>query len=63
MLRDLRRTFRTGLSRLGVAPHIAERLMHHISAADRIQLTYDRHTTSPNARGDAAVGRILEPSR
>lgn len=44
MLRDLRRTFRTNLSKLGVAPHIAERLLHHLSAADPIQLTYDRHT-------------------
>lgn len=44
MLRDLRRTFRTNLARLGVAPHIAERLMHHISSADPIQLVYDRHS-------------------
>lgn len=43
MLRDLRRTFRTNLSKLGVAPHVAERLMHHISATDPIQQTYDRH--------------------
>ena len=44
MLRDLRRTFRTGLGRLGVPPHIAERLMHHITVADPVQLTYDRYT-------------------
>lgn len=44
MLRDLRRNFRTGLSKLHIAPHIAERLMHHITAADPVQLTYDRYS-------------------
>jgi integrase len=43
MIRDLRRTFRTGLSKLGVAPHVAERLMHHISAADPIAQVYDKY--------------------
>lgn len=43
MIRDLRRTFRTGLSRLGIAPHVAERLMHHISSSDPIERTYDVH--------------------
>jgi integrase len=43
MIRDIRRTFRTGLSKLGVAPHIAERLMHHISASDPVERTYDRY--------------------
>jgi site-specific recombinase XerC len=43
MIRDLRRTFRTNLSRLGVAPHVAERLLHHISAVDPVQQVYDRH--------------------
>lgn len=43
MLRDLRRTMRTNLSMLGIAPHVAERLLHHISAVDSVQATYDRH--------------------
>lgn len=38
-LHDLRRTCRTGLSRLKVEPHIAERVLNH--APDRIAGTYD----------------------
>jgi integrase len=40
-LHDLRRTCRTGLARLQVAPHIAERVLNH--AQDRIPGTYDVH--------------------
>jgi integrase len=40
-LHDLRRTCRTGLARLKVAPHIAERVLNH--AQERIAGTYDRH--------------------
>lgn len=40
-LHDLRRTCRTGLARLGVAPHIAERVLNH--AQDKIPGTYDTH--------------------
>ena len=44
MLCDLRRTFRSNLSRLGALPHMAERLMHHkTGAGGAAQLTYDRH--------------------
>ena len=39
---DLRRTLRTHLSRLGVAPHIAEKCLNH--SLGRIERTYDRHT-------------------
>lgn len=39
-LHDLRRTCRTGLSRLKVEPHIAERVLNH--AQERIPGTYDR---------------------
>lgn len=43
MLRDLRRTFRTNLSKLGVQPHVAERLLHHITGTgNEVQRTYDR---------------------
>lgn len=41
-LHDLRRTCRSGLSALKVAPHIAERILNH-AAADRIVATYDQH--------------------
>jgi integrase len=38
---DLRRTFRTGLARLKLAPHIAERVLNH--AQEKIPGTYDTH--------------------
>jgi integrase len=41
-LHDLRRTCRTGLARLKVEPHIAERVLNH--AQERIPGTYDRHS-------------------
>jgi integrase len=40
-LHDLRRTCRTGLARLKIAPHIAERVLNH--AQERIPATYDVH--------------------
>jgi integrase len=40
-LHDLRRTCRTGLARLKVPPHIAERVLNH--AQDKIPGTYDVH--------------------
>ena len=40
-LHDLRRTCRTGLARLKVEPHIAERVLNH--AQECIPGTYDRH--------------------
>ena len=40
-LHDLRRTCRTGLARLKVAPHIAERVLNH--AQGKIPATYDVH--------------------
>jgi integrase len=39
---DLRRTARTGLSRLGVAPNVAERCLGHCPSG--IVATYDRHS-------------------
>lgn len=38
---DLRRSLRSGLSRLGVAPHVAERVIGH--ADSRLGRTYDTH--------------------
>jgi integrase len=40
-LHDLRRTCRTGLGRLKILPHIAERVLHH--AMEKIEGTYDTH--------------------
>lgn len=40
-LHDLRRTCRTGLSRLKIEPHIAERVLNHVQG--KIAGTYDTH--------------------
>jgi integrase len=52
-LHDLRRTFRSNLGRHGVAPHIAERYVNHISAQSDMEQTYDRWKYLPELR-DAA---------
>lgn len=49
-LHDIRRTFRSNLGRLGVAPHIAERLVNHISARTDMERTYDIYTYLPEMR-------------
>jgi integrase len=41
-LHDLRRTFRTGLGRLGIPSHVAELAINHVRQG--IQAVYDRHT-------------------
>jgi integrase len=41
-LHDLRRTVRTGLGGLGVAPHVAEAVLNHLPA--KLIRTYDRNT-------------------
>jgi integrase len=49
-LHDLRRTFRTNLGRLGVAPHVAERLVNHVSAQSEMELTYNPYAYMPEMR-------------
>jgi len=49
-LHDLRRTFRTNLGKLGVAPYIAERLVNHISAHSELEQAYDIWTYLPEMR-------------
>jgi integrase len=41
VLHDLRRTVRTGLGRLGIAPHIAEAVLNHLPA--KLIRTYDKN--------------------
>jgi integrase len=41
-LHDLRRTFRTGLGRLGIPSHVAELAINHVRQG--MQAVYDRHT-------------------
>jgi hypothetical protein len=42
-LHDLRRTYRTNLARLRVAPHICERLINHASARSDLEEIYDQY--------------------
>jgi integrase len=49
-LHDIRRTFRSGLGALGVAPHIAERMVNHISARTDMERTYDLYKYLPEMR-------------
>lgn len=41
VLHDLRRTFRTGLGKLGVAPHVAKLAINHMHGG--VEAIYDRH--------------------
>jgi integrase len=45
---DIRRTVRTGLGKLGVAPHVAEAVLNHLPA--KLIRTYDRNTYEPEKR-------------
>jgi integrase len=40
-LHDLRRSMRSGMARLGVAPHVAERVVNHMKGG--VEAIYDRH--------------------
>jgi integrase len=42
-LHDLRRTFSTGIAKLGVLPHIKEMLLAHSTAKDPVEAIYDLH--------------------
>lgn len=46
-LHDLRRTYRTIHARIGTMPHIAERLINHVSSRSDVEDIYDRHTYLP----------------
>ena len=59
-LHDLRRTFRTRLSQLNVAPHIAERAMGHLVGSP-VERTYDRHAYGDEiGNAFAAVSRHVQ---
>jgi integrase len=47
-LHDLRRTVRTGMGKLGIAPHIAEAVINHLPP--KLVRTYDRHDYSAEKR-------------
>lgn len=43
-LHDIRRTYRTIHARIGTPPHIAERLVNHVSSRSTVEQIYDRHS-------------------
>ena len=52
-LHDLRRTLRTGLGRLGVAPHIAELVINHVKGG--VEAIYDRYRYQPEIKAALAL--------
>ena len=56
VLHDLRRTMRTGLSVIGVQPHIAELVINHVKGG--VEAIYDRHTYRAEIK--AALARWAE---
>lgn len=46
-LHDLRRTVRTGMSKLGVQPHIAELVLNHVAHKSGVVGVYDHHSYQP----------------
>jgi integrase len=65
-LHDLRRTFVSGMARLGVAPHVADKVLNHQSGTiSGVAAVYQRHeflTERKDALGrwGAHVGRLLQ---
>jgi len=62
---DLRRTARSLMSRAGVRPEIAERVLNHVISG--VQGVYDRHDYAVEKRAalealDALIARIVDPS-
>jgi integrase len=49
-LRDIRRTYRTIHAQIGTPPHIAERLINHVSSTTEVEKIYDRFTYMPDMR-------------
>jgi hypothetical protein len=49
-LHDLRRTYRTIHAQIGTPPHIAERLINHVSHRSEVEKIYDQYTYLPEMR-------------
>ncbi len=60
-LHDIRRSMRTGLSRIGVLPHIAEESVGHVTHKSGVIGTYDRHDFTSEV--GAALARWAEELR
>jgi integrase len=52
-LHDLRRTMRTGLGKLGIAPHVAELAINHVKGG--VEAIYDRHRYQPEIKTALAM--------
>jgi integrase len=52
-IHDLRRTMRTGLGKIGVAPHIAELVINHVRGG--VEAIYDRHRYEREIKAALAV--------
>jgi integrase len=50
VLHDLRRTFRSTMGKIGIAPHLPERIVNHVSAQTEMERIYDRHSYLPEMR-------------
>jgi integrase len=61
-LHDLRRTATTGMARLGVAPHVVDKILNHVSGAIRgVAAIYNRHAYLDERRAALeAWGRHIE---
>jgi integrase len=65
VLHDLRRTARSLMSRAGIRPEIAERVLNHVISG--VQGVYDRHDYAAEKKAalealDALVARIIDPT-
>jgi len=49
-LRDIRRTYRTIHAQIGTPPHVAERLINHVSSTSEVEKIYDRFTYMPDMK-------------
>ncbi|MEY9230976.1 integrase [Bradyrhizobium japonicum] len=54
-LHDIRRTYRSIHGKIGTPPHIAERLVNHISAQTEMERTYDRYAYLSEMRAAVEV--------
>src|SRR4029077_2496125 len=64
-LHDLRRTVRTGMSKLGVKPHVAELVLNHIAHRSGVVGVYDHFSYQPEiaealAKWEAHLLAIVE---
>ena len=66
-MRNRRRTFSTGLARLGVLPHVKETLLNHASAKTDVERIYDRYQYLPEMRAaltlwENHVAALMKPA-